>query len=177
MLEIQTLFSMPKRQLAHQVINLALIVTSALMIWKSLMVITQSESPIVVVLSGSMEPGFKRGDILFLYMGATCSAGDIVVFRIRGRDIPIVHRIIEVHEKVGGAKHYLTKGDNNAFDDRFGGIYLPNQMWLSQDDIIGTARGYLPYVGMVTIIMNDYPAVKYVLIGLLGLLVLTSKEG
>ena len=37
-----------------------LIVTSALIIWKALMCITGSESPVVVVLSGSMEPGFKR---------------------------------------------------------------------------------------------------------------------
>ena len=31
-------------------------------------------------------------------------------------------------------------------------------------------------VGRVTIIMNDYPAVKYLLIGVLGLLVVTGKE-
>ena len=37
-----------------------MIVTSALIIWKGLMVATGSESPVVVVLSGSMEPGFKR---------------------------------------------------------------------------------------------------------------------
>ena len=35
---------------------------------------------------------------------------------------------------------------------------------------------YLPKVGMATIIMNDYPYVKYALIGLLGLLVLTNKD-
>ena len=35
---------------------------------------------------------------------------------------------------------------------------------------------YLPYVGMVTILMNDYPYLKYALIGVLGLFVLTSKE-
>jgi hypothetical protein len=35
---------------------------------------------------------------------------------------------------------------------------------------------YLPYVGMVTIIMNDYPYLKYALIGLLGIFVLTSRE-
>ena len=34
--------------------------TSALIIWKALMCVTGSESPVVVVLSGSMEPGFKR---------------------------------------------------------------------------------------------------------------------
>ena len=27
-------------------------------------------------------------------------------------------------------------------------------------DVVGRARGFLPYVGMVTIIMNDYPKFK-----------------
>lgn len=77
-----------------------LIVTSALIIWKTLILITGSESPVVVVLSGSMEPGFQRGDILFLHMGtAPIRTGEIVVFKIDGRDIPIVHRAIKIHEQ------------------------------------------------------------------------------
>lgn len=49
------------------------------------------------MLSGSMEPGFYRGDILFLHMGrAPVRAGEVVVFNINGRDIPIVHRAIKV---------------------------------------------------------------------------------
>ena len=51
-----TLRDMRKRQLAHQVLNLAMIVCSALMIWKSLMVITESDSPVVVVLRCSNCP-------------------------------------------------------------------------------------------------------------------------
>ena len=35
---------------------------------------------------------------------------------------------------------------------------------------------YLPIIGRATIIMNDYPYVKYLLIGILGIFVLTSKE-
>ena len=42
------LSSSPK--LAYQILNFAMIVSSALMIWKGLMVVTGSESPIVVVL-------------------------------------------------------------------------------------------------------------------------------
>lgn len=30
---------------------------------------------------------------------------------------------------------------------------------------------------MITILMNDYPIAKFVLIGILGLLVITNKEG
>jgi hypothetical protein len=46
--------------LRHLLLVPGMIVTSALIIWKALMCITGSESPVVVVLSGSMEPGFKR---------------------------------------------------------------------------------------------------------------------
>lgn len=40
----------PALQLAFQTLNLGMIVLSALMIWKGLMVVTKSESPVVVVL-------------------------------------------------------------------------------------------------------------------------------
>ena len=56
-----------------------------------------THTQVVVVLSGSMEPGFYRGDILFLYQPhAPLQAGDIVVFNTDGREIPIVHRVIKV---------------------------------------------------------------------------------
>ena len=52
-------------------------------------------------LSGSMEPAFYRGDLLFLtnYHEEPVMAGEILVFKVRGRDIPIVHRVVKVHEK------------------------------------------------------------------------------
>ncbi|KAM0974494.1 hypothetical protein ACFX2C_017669 [Malus domestica] len=67
-----------------------------------------------------MEPGFARGDILFLRMSEDpIRAGEIVVFNVDGRDIPIVHRVIKVHEqKDTGEVYVLTKGDNNDDDDR-----------------------------------------------------------
>jgi signal peptidase len=166
-----------KRQLMFQVLNLAMIVFSALMIWKGLMVLTKSESPVVVVLSGSMEPAFQRGDILFLNNARDdVFVGDVVVFKIKDRDIPIVHRILKVHRDAEtGRVDLLTKGDNNRVDDR--GLYAPGQMWLNREDILGRSVGTLRYVGMVTIALNDYPVLKYVLVGMMGLFVLTSKEG
>lgn len=106
---------MDGRQIIYQVLNFAMIVSSALMIWKGLVVITGSESPIVVVLSGSMEPAFFRGDLLMLTndVNDPIRAGDITVFKIEGREIPIVHRVIKVHEKSNSELKFLTKGDNN----------------------------------------------------------------
>ena len=125
-----------KRQLTFQALNLAMIVFSALMIWKGLMFATKSESPVVVVLrwdnihsdegnslrsfelknptkltlwSGSMEPAFQRGDILFLNnQDSPIRVGEIVVFKIKDRDIPIVHRVMKVHEKEDGKVRRLV---------------------------------------------------------------------
>ena len=75
---------MDKRQFLYQCLNFGMVVSSALMIWKGLMVVTGSESPIVVVLSGSMEPAFYRGDLLFLtnYREENIRVGEIVVFKV-----------------------------------------------------------------------------------------------
>jgi signal peptidase len=50
-----------------------------------------------------MEPAFQRGDILFLNnQDSPIRVGEIVVFKIKDRDIPIVHRVMKVHEKEDG---------------------------------------------------------------------------
>ncbi|KAI8783107.1 Signal peptidase complex catalytic subunit S11A [Biomphalaria glabrata] len=164
------------RQLYYQVLNFGMIVSSALMIWKGLMVVTGSESPIVVVLSGSMEPAFHRGDLLLLtnHREEPIRVGEIVVFKIEGRDIPIVHRVLKVHEKENGTVRFLTKGDNNSVDDR--GLYAKGQLWLEKKDVVGRAKAFLPYAGIVTILMNDYPKFKYAILAFLGLFVLTHRE-
>ena len=51
----------------------------------------------MVVLSGSMEPAFQRGDLLFLWnrnLFQESGVGEVVVYNINGKDIPIVHRIV-----------------------------------------------------------------------------------
>ncbi|RXH88499.1 hypothetical protein DVH24_000098 [Malus domestica] len=133
---VDSIKSLQIRQVLTQAVSLGMIVTSALIIWKALMCVTGSESPVVVVLSGSMEPGFKRG-----------------------REIPIVHRVIKVHErKDTGEVDVLTKGDNNFGDDRL--LYAQGQLWLQRHHIMGRAVGFLPYVGWVTIIMTEKPIIK-----------------
>jgi signal peptidase len=47
--------------------------------------------------------------------------GDVVIFKIKDRDIPIVHRILKVHTKDDDIVELLTKGDNTRVDDR--GLY------------------------------------------------------
>mgnify|MGYP001421591305 CR=1 FL=1 len=62
-----------KRLLLHQGLNLAMIVFSALMIWKGLMFLTKSESPVVVVLSGK-KLGFMAANGAWVVLGNLVSA-------------------------------------------------------------------------------------------------------
>ena len=68
----------------------------------------------------------------------------------------------------------MTKGDNNGIDDR--GLYNPGQFWISKEDIMGRVIGHMPYLGMITIIMNDYPQAKVALLISLALMTLLNRE-
>lgn len=50
--------------------------------------------------SGSMEPAFYRGDLLFLTNPTyeRYRTGDITVYKVPGAEIPIVHRVMETHD-------------------------------------------------------------------------------
>uniref|UniRef100_A0A803N6X8 Signal peptidase complex catalytic subunit SEC11 n=1 Tax=Chenopodium quinoa TaxID=63459 RepID=A0A803N6X8_CHEQI len=90
------------------------LVTLALMTWQLIVLVTGTKYPVAVVLSGSMEPGIRKG-----------------------KEIPIVHRVIKVHRQNAPNKFILlTKGDANSEDDRYG-VYADGQLWLEDHDIIG----------------------------------------
>lgn len=60
--------------------------------------------------------------------------------------------------RANGTMKFLTKGDNNNYDDR--GLYNEGQYWLKNSDIFGKVKGLLPQVGMITIYMKEYPVLK-----------------
>nr|KIR89050.1 signal peptidase I [Cryptococcus tetragattii IND107] len=162
--EIARMRKLGVQGMLFQTLNLLTVVASGLMMWKGLCLLTNSESPIVVVLSGSMEPAFYRGDILFLMNPADVpyEVGDITVYKVPGSEIPIVHRVIESHI-TNTTQLLLTKGDNNPGDD----IVLYNGLqWIERRHIIGKVRGFLPYVGYVTIAMvKRLPATQVCTVG------------
>lgn len=223
--------------LLTQTLNFALILSTAFMLWKTLSLLSDSKSPIVVVLSGSMEPAFQRGDLLFLWnrdgllpncwgceMGLYDQAGrwgqgslwqewgdvllnkgvmagqasvekkdvkvgEIVVYEVPGKDIPIVHRVVRRYPstkdtrrlaKIGAREpqdgiKLLTKGDNNAASDEE--LYARGQDLLDRDrDVVGSVVGYVPYVGYGTILLSEYPWLKTVMLAAMGLSVLLQRE-
>ena len=75
-------------------------------------IVMATQYPIVAVESNSMSPFFYKGDILII-KGLTpqeLKIGDVIVFSVTGRNVPIVHRLIEKNND----GTYQTKGDANS---------------------------------------------------------------
>lgn len=171
--DLQKTFRNTRDGITH-ILGVACLILNALMFWKLLVALTGCESPVVVVLSGSMEPGYYRGDALSLYNPSTLYAGDVLVFQVDGRDIPIVHRILDLHENDKKELFILSKGDNNNVDDR--GLYEPDKYWLENKHILGLSVGYLPNVGILTIWINECVVLKWAVVSLMVLLIIMGYE-
>jgi len=80
-----------------------------------------------VVVSGSMEPVFYRGDVVIIektnFMGFSemdaedLKIGDIIIYDATWFAEPVIHRIVGIKQGSDGKKYYITKGDNNSNAD------------------------------------------------------------
>ncbi len=88
----------------------------------------------IAILSNSMMPTFKRGDVVIYKAQENIVPGDIIVFQYQNQII--VHRVVSINE------YYVTKGDANNNVD-----YIK----LQKKDIKGVYKFSLKYLG--------YPAI------------------
>ncbi|MTV50003.1 signal peptidase I [Heliobacillus mobilis] len=118
-------------------------VVSVLMVWFSVGLMPIFPS---VILSGSMEPWIKKGDIVMVEKmnGAEAKLGDPIQYRYE--NIFINHRVIEIQEK-DGKKLYRTKGDANKSAD-------PDLV--SPEQIKGKIVMVIPKLGWTTIVMKTF---------------------
>jgi signal peptidase len=103
-----------------------------------------TESPLMVVSSGSMIPTLNVGDII-LVRGtdpSTITVGTIIIFHSPyDYQMPIVHRVIAITND-GGSIFFQTKGDNNPGPD---GWNVP------AENLMGVYVAKLPYVGLISL--------------------------
>ena len=103
----------------------------------------------VVVLSGSMEPTYPVGSVIYYKTAAyeDIAIGDAITFRIGGGALA-THRVIEKDET---NQEFMTKGDNNPTED-----VNP----IDYADVVGkTARLAIPYAGVVATYLKEIPVI------------------
>ncbi|MFX1553993.1 MAG: signal peptidase I [Promethearchaeota archaeon] len=150
--------SSSKKKIIIAIILIIFAFSGSFLIYYILQITLNTTTPMVVVVSGSMEPTLHRGDLLFLQgkdpatiKNGTIDGkeGDIIVFDAHGLWInppadPIVHRVIG--KKYDNAWFFLTKGDANP---------SPDEAWVPENKILGVVVGIIPYIGWVKIILTD----------------------
>jgi signal peptidase len=108
------------RQVARTVVSYAIVLGAALAAYYLLGLFLNTDTPLVVVPSGSMRPVIEVGDILVIQgvrpeeIRADPVSGDVIVFWQPGGRVRIVHRAIDKN-----SYGVVTKGDANAYPDFF----------------------------------------------------------
>ena len=148
-----------RKKIIIAVVMISVAFFGSFLVYFILQISFNTESPIVVVLSGSMEPQIHKGDLLFV-MGTEPENiksgtiedkdGDIIVFNAQGLwpmapIEPIVHRVIE-KEQIGDTWYFRTKGDANS---------IPDPDDVPESRVIGVVIGGIPYIGWVKIFLTE----------------------
>ena len=101
-----------------------------------------------VIISGSMEPNIKIGDIVITKSiknkEESIKVGDIISYR-KGQNV-ITHRITNIEKDENGILRIATKGDNNNTED---------SERILINNIDGKVITIIPKIGYITLILKD----------------------
>lgn len=104
----------------------------------------------VAVVSNSMVPHFKRGDVCIVKQITDykqikkIKEGDIIEYQMN--DIFIIHRVLQVIKTNQGLS-YITKGDNNQTQD-----LLP----VEEEQIVGKVTYIIPFIGYPSVWFSEW---------------------
>jgi signal peptidase len=129
----------------------------------ALRIVLHTDSPLMVVSSGSMIPTLNVGDIIIVrgIDPSTITVGTIIIFHSPyDYSTPIVHRVIAIDNEQG-QEYFETKGDNNAVQD---GWRVP------ASNLIGIYVAKIPYIGLLSLELRG--PLGWLLIALLVMLII-----
>lgn len=131
-----------------------LIVTAAVLLAVLLVGVRLFGLQIFIVQSGSMEPTYQTGSLIYVKEVDTSelTEGDVITFYLNG-DVVATHRIVEVVEDSGNIR-FRTKGDANDVVD--GSL-------VDAADVIGTPVFTIPQLGFLVAYIQQPPG-RYVAI-------------
>ena len=94
----------------------------------------------MAVLTGSMEPNYPVGSLIFVKEEnpENLQVGDVITYRLSG-DTVVTHRVVEINKD---EQSVITKGDANESND---GSPVP------YSKIVGEAKGKIPYLGYISL--------------------------
>lgn len=110
---------------------------------------------VFTVISGSMEPQFKVGDLIYVKEvdPNKIEVGTPITFVLNEDLVVATHRVVEVDKE---NKHFYTKGDANDTTDA-SPVHFNN--------VIGVPRFSIPYMGYVSDFIQNPPGMYITIAG------------
>jgi signal peptidase I len=121
-----------------------------------------------------MEPTLHNGDLVYYTAGETVTAGKVIVFAqdnsgnplLRSFTQPVViHRVVAIVVDDDGLVYYVTKGDNNGFNDTRVRI----------DRVLGVEALVIPRVGLAFLFLKS-PQGLIAVVGLIAVFYMSVYE-
>ena len=139
------------RRIKREFVIFAYVLLAIFFFWFVLGLVLETDTPVVIISSGSMEPELSAGDVVFV-RGTDIGdfrVGDVIVYNcpskkdlcVRENEL-IAHRIVEVNE-MNGLK---TKGDANDRIDRWFVMFS----WVK-----GKMFFKVPYLGKPVVVLRQ----------------------
>jgi len=170
-----------KKEIINVFFLISYIVTILFLIYFIMQTALQTQFPVGIAISNSMEPYIKKGDLIFIrgmdpaeIKSGTVSdkTGDIIAFDARGLwdgapDTPIVHRVVKKWQTASGW-YFRTKGDASPTIDRAA---------IPENRIYGIMCGKIPLIGWLIIALtNPIILISVIAVILLVPLILRRKK-
>ncbi|MBI3412837.1 MAG: signal peptidase I [Candidatus Aenigmarchaeota archaeon] len=135
------------RELVETAAYAVLGVLVAIFIYQALMFLLGTNRPVIDVVSESMYPSIKRGDLVIVkrVQPQDIRIGDVIVFDTLSQRLPVIHRVYKINDD----GTFQTLGDNN------GGAQHDWEKQIEANDVVGKAVLVIPYVGWIKIIICD----------------------
>ena len=115
------------------------------------------------VLSGSMEPNYPVGSLIFVKTvdPESIEEGDVITFRL-SETLTATHRVIGIERDEDGALNFQTKGDANAAADA-----RP----VHEKNVIGEPVAAIPHLGYFASAVQN-PPIRFALLTIAALILL-----
>ncbi|CAL6018315.1 Microsomal_signal peptidase 18 kDa subunit [Hexamita inflata] len=193
---VSTIKSLTLPDLAYMFLLIVQSQCQSVIYWNFCKFYLKNDIPITVVLTGSMEPGFQRGDIIPVqtWNNSQIEVGDVVVYQQSKRPVPIVHRVLDRRQIIWSESNnnnsnlnqssniklnysnkndeqriqniYITKGDANEIHDWW--LYdYDGRRFLLNENIMGVMWGNAPGIGFLTIALKESRAFQAFFYGLI----------
>ncbi len=155
-----------RRTLTRDALIIAVLIISVLLTYVGLRFFLATDSPFLVIASGSMTPALEVGDLVIVQgiQPQEIKINDIIAFDPPKEGIGrTVHRVIEIQPLPNGTLTFQTKGDANDIEDQY---------TLNAENIHGKAIIKIPYIGHLAL----NPAIPVIIITIIIIIVIFWPE-